>query len=106
MNNKIYKLAKLLISDKFLAVGQILSAVLCYVAFAYEGNWGASTWCAIAAMMSLLYSSKMNEGSTINQKDIDSDEELADAVKTINDYVRRRDASAQRSSSAMSTSTR
>ena len=44
--------------------------------------------------MSLLYYDKMNAGSTINQKDIDSDEELADAVETINDYVRRRDASA------------
>ena len=94
MDNKIYKLAKLLISDKFLALGQILSAALCYVAFAYEGNWSASVWCAIAALMSLLHYDKMNEGSTINQKDIDSDEELADAVETINDYVRRRDASA------------
>jgi hypothetical protein len=94
MNNKIHKLAKLLINDKFLAIVQMLSAVLCYVAFAYLGNWSASAWCAIAAMMSLLYYSKMNEVSTINQKDIDSDEELAEAVETINDYVRRRDASA------------
>ena len=91
----LQSLVRLLVSDKWLTVGQVSYAILCYASFGYAGQWSAACWCAIAAMMSLLYYDKVrHKGATINQTDIEADEELAEAVETINEYVRRRDASA------------
>lgn len=92
---RVQRLVRLFVSDKWLMVGQVTSAILCYASFAADGNWSASAWCSIAAMMSLLYYDKVRQkGATINQTDIEADEELAEAVETINEYVKRRDASA------------
>lgn len=88
----LQRLVRLLVSDKWLMVGQVSSAILCYASFAAKGNWSASTWCSIAAIMSLMYYDKVRQkGATINQTDIEADEKLADAVETIKEYVRRRD---------------
>ncbi len=88
-------MVRLLCSDKWLTVMQVMSAIICYVSFGYKGQWSAAVWCAVAALMTLLYYDKVrHKGATINQTDIEADEELAEAVETINDYVRRRDASA------------
>ena len=91
----LWRLVRLLGSDKWLTVIQVISATIYYAGFGYDGQWSAAAWCAVSAMMSLLYYDEVRrKGATINQTDIEADEELAEAVETINDYVRRRDASA------------
>lgn len=90
----LWRLVRLFLSEKWLTVGHVASAGMCYIAFGFsDGNWNAAVWCAIAALMSLLHYDHRQKGTTIKQEDIDKDKELAKAVETIREYVKRRDAS-------------